>query len=139
MAANGNENRVVGELIGFSKTIVAIVSVLSGIWFIGQPLVDDYIDEHIQKNNEIKKQEWSKKDKLRDQLSEKMGCAPDEVYIELGRMYKAEPDKFESINKQYNDIWKAIEYDLQFNKQQRNKIIQEIKFLIPETTLKIEQ
>ena len=138
--AENNEKRggVIGEIILFSKTMSAIVFVLSGIWFIGQPFLDDYIEEKITLHDEQKRKEWSQKSKLRDQLSEKMGCDPDEVHIELGRLYKNEKSNIEKTEKELNNLWIQIDNDFIKNKTQRNAIIRELKYWIPESEIKTE-
>lgn len=119
------------EFVTLGKTLAAIIATLGSIWFFGEPFAEDYIESHFDTYELKHKEENSKKIKLRTLLSEKMGVDPDEVHIELGRMYKSEKTE----NKK---IWDAIDADYKENKDAVNRIIQDIQYIYPGTTLNID-
>ena len=79
------ENKTIITLGSIAGAIVAICGLL---WTIGEPMLEDYVDKHIESYEERKEKENSKKVKLRTLLSNKMGVDDDEVHIELGKTYK---------------------------------------------------
>lgn len=126
------------EFTSLGKTLGAIIATLTTLWFFGEPFADDYIEEHLESYDERKKKEWDEKKKLRGEkisewsvLADKMGVAEDEVQIELGKLYRNTPEQFTKLENIVND-------DYKYNKEQRNKIIKEFQFRIPETTLEKE-
>ena len=119
------------EFLKLSKTLTAIVATLGFVWFFGEPFLEDYVESHFDAYDANHKKENSEKIKLRFLLSEKMGCDPDEVHIELGRLYQAEKNERKKIYQYIDKDWKT-------SKEKRNKIIKEIKYIYPQTVLNYE-
>jgi len=88
----------------------SIMAVIIGLWFFGKAPFNNKVDERINLfltsaamqiyiDDVIKKHEAeqiktnSKKVKLRKLLANKMAVAEDEVHIEIGKLYKAEPEQ----------------------------------------------
>jgi len=88
----------------------SIMAVIVGLWFFGKApfntKVDErinlfltsaamqiYIDDVIKKHEAEQIKTNSKKVKLRKLLANKMAVAEDEVHIEIGKLYKAEPEQ----------------------------------------------
>jgi hypothetical protein len=119
------------EFISLGKTLGAIIATLTALWFFGEPFLEDYVESHFDTYELKHEEENSKKVKLRNLLSDKMGVAPDEVHIELGRMYQSEKPENQKL-------WDAINADYKENKDIRNRIIRDIQYIYPGTNLNID-
>jgi hypothetical protein len=119
------------DFLKLSKTLTAVVSTVIAFGYFGEPFLEDYVESHFVVYEKKHKKENSEKIKLRDLLSEKMGCDADEVHIELGRMYKNELIERKKI-------YEAIDGDYNHSKDKRNKIVKEIKYIYPQTVLNYE-
>ena len=67
----------------------SVMAILGLLWLLGEPFLEDYVDNHISTYDERKKEEDSQKVSLRHLLGDKMQVADDEVHIELGKVYKS--------------------------------------------------
>jgi len=119
------------EFFGFSKMMSAIVATCLALGFFGEPFLEDYVQDRIGEYEKKHEEKNSKRLKLRDLLSDKMKVDPDEVHIELGRMYQSE-----LIER--SKIYESIDSDYKHNKDKINKIIKEIKYIYPNTVLNYE-
>jgi len=79
------ENKTLTTLGTIAGSIVAILGLL---WLLGEPFLEDYVDNHISTYDERKKEEDSQKVGLRHLLGDKMQVADDEVHIEIGKVYR---------------------------------------------------
>jgi hypothetical protein len=76
----------------------SVAAILGLLWLIGEPHLRTYIDNEIELYDSKKKEENSKKVKLRTLLGEKMGIDDDEVHIEIGHQYKKEKVLYKTID-----------------------------------------
>lgn len=76
------------QLAHYGSIAGSVMAILGFLWLMGEPFLEDYVDNHISTYDERKKEEDSKKVGLRHLLGDKMEVADDEVHIELGKMYK---------------------------------------------------
>jgi hypothetical protein len=101
----------------------SMAAILGLLWLIGEPHLRTYIDNEIELYDGKKKEENSKKVKLRTLLGEKMGIDDDEVHIEIGHQYKNEKklhhkiDSLETIIKELQKEDKLLLKDVNANYQ----------------------
>ena len=76
----------------------SITAILALLWYIGEPALERYVDNHIQTYDERVEEEESNKVGLRHLLGDKMQVADDEVHIELGHLYKKEVSLYKKID-----------------------------------------
>ena len=103
----------------------SIMAVIVGLWFFGEthfnnkvderinlflksPEMQIYIDNVITKHEAEQTKTNSKKVKLRKLLANKMAVAEDEVHIEIGKLYKAEPEQIEANNLKIKELKNRI-------------------------------
>lgn len=87
----------------------SVMAILGLLWLLGEPFLEDYVDNHISTYDERKKEEDSQKVGLRHLLGGKMEVADDEVHIELGKVYKHYNKEEVKIIKKIDSLQKEIE------------------------------
>jgi predicted metalloendopeptidase len=98
---------IIGTACGSMMAIIGLVA------FLAKPFLAEFVDTHIETYDQAKKEEDSKKEKLRKLLGGKMGIEEDEVHIEIGKMYKSEKEKeqaIEDLQKLVNALRKEMNY-----------------------------
>ena len=121
----------VSELSLLAKVIAAIIAICGGIWFFGEPFLEKYVDSHIKAHEQRLEDADLSKVKWRSLISTKIGCDEDEAHIKVGKVVREEEENLKKI-------WATIDEDYNYNKAQRNKIISEIIYIYPSTTLRLE-
>ena len=119
------------NFILLGKTLGAIIATLTALWFFGEPFLEDYVDGHIKAHEQRLEEADLSKVKWRTLVSNKIGCDEDEAHIKVGKVVREEEEKL-------NKIWSTLDEDYRYNKEQRNKIVTEIQYIYPGTTLRLE-
>ena len=73
----------------------SVMAMISLTVYLGEPFLEDYVNEQVDFHIQELKEEDSSKESLRNLLANKMGVDIDEVHIELGKLYSKE-EKFKS-------------------------------------------
>ena len=73
----------------------SVMAMISLTVYLGEPFLEDYVNEQVNLHIKQLKEEDSSKESLRKLLANKMGVDTDEVHIELGKLYSKE-EKFKS-------------------------------------------
>ena len=73
----------------------SVMAVISLTVYLGEPFLEDYVNDQVDLHIKHLKEEDSSKESLRKLLANKMGVDTDEVHIELGKLYNKE-EKFKS-------------------------------------------
>lgn len=73
----------------------SVMAMISLTVYLGEPFLEDYVNEQVDLHIKELKEKDSSKESLRKLLANKMGVDIDEVHIELGKLYSKE-EKFKS-------------------------------------------
>lgn len=92
------------RLTHYGSIAGSVTAILAFVWLLGEPHLKSYIDAEIDRYDQVKAEQDSKKAKMRDLLGEKMGLDSDEVHIEIGHMYKKEKVLYRTIDSLENVI-----------------------------------
>ena len=68
----------------------SVMAMISLTVYLGEPFLEDYVNEQVDLHIKELKEEDSSRESLRNLLANKMGVDNDEVHIELGRLYNKE-------------------------------------------------
>lgn len=70
----------------------SVMAMISLTVYLGEPFLEDYVNDQVDLHIKELKAEDSSKESLRKLLSNKMGVDVDEVHIELGKLYSKEEE-----------------------------------------------